>query len=161
MLNLSCSISSSFASKSLCTICLSCSAAISKRSLALKNNLKNDERTVSFFLDVYWETAKIPPPHPRKYYLFCGRGGREDPIKIYKPRLSDSFFPAIIHCIRRGFQIYFALSSLLPSHLLTVFRQKLELSVPPEVSCTPKFPTSNFSINFQNNRERTNFPGIL
>ena len=97
-----------------------------------------------------------PLPTPENFIL--RKGGREDPIKNYKPRLSDSFFPVIIHCIRRGFQIYFAFSFLLPSHLLTVFRLKLELSVPPEVSCTPKFPTSDFSINFQNNRERTNFP---
>ena len=159
MLNLSCSISSSFASKSLCTICLSCSAAISKRSLALKNNLKNDERTVSSFLHVYWETTRIPPPPPENFIL--QEGGREDPIKNYKPRLSDSFFPAIIHCTRQDFQIYFALSFLLPSHLLTVFRLKLELSVPPEVSCTPKFPPQIFSLISRVIEKEQISPGIL
>lgn len=122
MLNLSCSISSSFASKSLCTICLSCSAAISKRSLALKNNLKDDERTVSFFLDVYWETARIPPPHPRKFYF--AEGGREDPIKNYKPRLSDIFFSR--H------------NSLHTSRFSDLFRLKFSSSIPPSNCFPPK-----------------------
>ena len=100
---------------------------------------------------------EFPLPLPENFILRKGGKGRSDK-KIINRVCLTVFFPAIIHCIRRGFQIYFAFSFLLPSHFLSVFRQKLELSVPPEVSCTPKFPTSNFSINFQNNRERKNVP---
>lgn len=159
MLNLSCSISSSFASKSLCTICLSCSAAISKRSLALKNNLKKWRKNGKLLPPCLLRNHENSPSPPENFIL--RKGGREDPIKNYKPRLSDSFFPAIIHCTRQDFQIYFALSFLLPSHLLTVFRLKLELSVPPEVSCTPKFPPQIFSLISRVIEKEQISPGIL
>lgn len=48
MLNLNCSISSSFASNSFCTMCLSCSAAISKRSLAWKSKNTGKKHTVGY-----------------------------------------------------------------------------------------------------------------
>lgn len=108
---------------------------------------------------MFIEKPREFPLPPRKFYFAEGGEGRSD--KNYKPRLSDSFFPAIIHCTRQDFQIYFALSFLLPSHLLTVFRLKLELSVPPEVSCTPKFPPQIFSLISRVIEKEQISPGIL